>query len=534
MAVLGNARLLIGAYGDDTAGANAGAVYLFAYNFPPAITEYPVTQSSSWETEPRLGNDGISDLVVFMQRDTNTDGSMGPGTVWFQRLDTTGLAMGQPVQVSNSTNHNHLDDVSGDWIAYTAYDSVSTMSGRVMAYQISTGVLHVIASVSYMQEVRLCGRNVVWREGGTGAAQVMLYDLNWLGTSRDANIIAGPIPPTYQLDIGDPFVVWAEKTSLQQDIVAYDVTAGVRVGLTATPEVNDAEPSTSGAWIVWQAQDKGAANSRILARNLDTAEERVIVDNGQFNYRPSVDGDLIAYEGMASGNLGVFVYRISTGETFQITTNSADHYLNDVFGNNVAYVDQRTGTEDIYVSHLQFVPSLSLSTNAALAGLVLSAGTMTPAFDAAVTNYTASVPHRTNSITVTPTSADTTATIQVRVNGAGWSNVLSGTTSPALALNVGTNLIDVKVTAQDLSTIKTYTLTITVLPPAVLRVALTSTNTVLLAWPAALTGYDLEQNANLNTTNWLPVTNPPVVVGDEKQVTVPPAPDPNFYRLHKP
>ena len=38
----------------------------------------------------------------------------------------------------------------------------------------------------------------------------------------------------------------------------------------------------------------------------------------------------------------------------------------------------------------------------------------------------------------------------------------------------------------------------------------------LLAWPAALTGYDLEQNADLATANWLPVTDQPVVVGDEK------------------
>ena len=76
--------------------------------------------------------------------------------------------------------------------------------------------------------------------------------------------------------------------------------------------------------------------------------------------------------------------------------------------------------------------------------------------------------------------------------------------------------------------------TITVLRPAVLGVALTSTNTVLLAWPAALTPYDLKQNAGLTTTNWLAVTNPPVVVGDEKQVVVSPTSGQNFYRLHKP
>jgi hypothetical protein len=67
-----------------------------------------------------------------------------------------------------------------------------------------------------------------------------------------------------------------------------------------------------------------------------------------------------------------------------------------------------------------------------------------------------------------------------------------------------------------------------------LRVALTSTNTVRLAWPAAVTNYALQQNADLTTTNWLAVTNAPGVVGSEKQVLLSPAAAQNFYRLHKP
>lgn len=94
---------------------------------------------------------------------------------------------------------------------------------------------------------------------------------------------------------------------------------------------------------------------RIFARNMDTAEERLIADNGASNHRPSTDGDLIAYESNLPGNLDIFVYRLSTGETFQVTDDPADQYLNDVFGQSVTYVDQRAGNEDIYVSDLVFV-----------------------------------------------------------------------------------------------------------------------------------------------------------------------------------
>ncbi len=103
-----------------------------------------------------------------------------------------------------------------------------------------------------------------------------------------------------------------------------------------------------------------------------------------------------------------------------------------------------------------FVPS----TNANLSGLAISSGTLSPAFAAVTTTYSASVAYNTASITVTPTKADINASIQVRVNGGSYVSVTSGSASGALALNGGSNTIDIKVTAQDGATIKTYNITV--------------------------------------------------------------------------
>jgi gliding motility-associated-like protein len=103
----------------------------------------------------------------------------------------------------------------------------------------------------------------------------------------------------------------------------------------------------------------------------------------------------------------------------------------------------------------------ALSTNANLAALSTSSGTIDPGFDAAKLSYAASVAFATSSITVTPTLSETNATIQVKINGGGYVSITSASASAALALNVGSNTIDVKVTAQDGSTIKTYTITVT-------------------------------------------------------------------------
>jgi hypothetical protein len=67
-----------------------------------------------------------------------------------------------------------------------------------------------------------------------------------------------------------------------------------------------------------------------------------------------------------------------------------------------------------------------------------------------------------------------------------------------------------------------------------LRIAVTATNTVVVAWPNPSTGFVLQQNGDLNTANWSAVTTPPLVVGEEKQVILTPPAGNRFYRLHQP
>ena len=72
-----------------------------------------------------------------------------------------------------------------------------------------------------------------------------------------------------------------------------------------------------------------------------------------------------------------------------------------------------------------------------------------------------------------------------------------------------------------------------------LSVRLTQTNTVLVSWPMTWPGFVLLENPDLNSTNWVQVTTPPVVVVTsqttaEKQVVVPTPTGQRFYRLTRP
>jgi gliding motility-associated-like protein len=126
-----------------------------------------------------------------------------------------------------------------------------------------------------------------------------------------------------------------------------------------------------------------------------------------------------------------------------------------------------------------------ISNNPKLAWIRLSSGTLSPAFAAATTSYTASVGYTTTSITVTPTAVYPTTTITV--NGTA---VTSGTASPAIPLTVGANAITLIGTAQDGVTKMTYTLTVTRISgnPKLAWIHL-SAGTLSPVFAAATTGY---------------------------------------------
>ncbi|CAN7702549.1 cadherin-like beta sandwich domain-containing protein [Paenibacillus sp. LjRoot153] len=95
------------------------------------------------------------------------------------------------------------------------------------------------------------------------------------------------------------------------------------------------------------------------------------------------------------------------------------------------------------------------STDSTLSGLEVNAGTLSPAFDPAVTEYVSSVPKSTSELFITPTTGSGEATMTV--NGAP---VVSGSPSNAIQLQVGENVIVLVVTAEDTTT-KTYRLVVT-------------------------------------------------------------------------
>lgn len=93
------------------------------------------------------------------------------------------------------------------------------------------------------------------------------------------------------------------------------------------------------------------------------------------------------------------------------------------------------------------------STDAALSDLKIGNLTLSPAFASETTTYTASTSNATNTINAVPSDAG--ASIEVKVNGTEIDN------GSAASWTTGSNTVAVKVTAEDKTTTKSYSVTVT-------------------------------------------------------------------------
>ena len=132
------------------------------------------------------------------------------------------------------------------------------------------------------------------------------------------------------------------------------------------------------------------------------------------------------------------------------------------------------GPDAYHTFALAAVPALS--SDSTLSGLAVNSGNLGPAFGSGITQYSVCVANATTTLTVTPTASSAAASITV--NGTA---VASGVASPALALNLGTNAVNVVVTAGD-GTTTTYS--ISVLRPGPVTANFTAASVVPVSFPA--------------------------------------------------
>ena len=223
----------------------------------------------------------------------------------------------------------------------------------------------------------------------------------------------------------------------------YPATGAV-VAARGTPFISyHAENPDENAYGGWRFQIKAAADNWPTRTNLPAVPSGSVSDEDTNFDDPCGEGSVVA--------------GLTPGASYHVRFYLVDNTLQPV----------SDSTNQLRVT----MPQATQSTNANLSALTVgsstsSTGTFTDfsigTFGATTTTYTASVANDQTHVKLTPTVADTGAMVGVRKGTSGnFATVTSGQASSAIALDVGANEITVRVTAEDTTTTKDYTVTVT-------------------------------------------------------------------------
>jgi len=486
----GSTVTIASGFASPTAMAIDGAGNIFVADYNNVLKEVPagsstvVTITTAVNAPQQLavdiygnvyGNDGGGTLVKEIKRTGgyNVYPSLPTG---LSINTTTGIISGTPAQGSKATNYQ-ISAINAAGLGTATVNlnvtSVATLSGLAVTGLIS-GTDHL---------------NPVFASGTT----------TYTDTVNNANLIAKIIPTAT-----DP----AATIKVNGTVVASGATSG-NIGLTVGLNT-----------ITTVVTSDGGITTSTYTIKLTRLSNNAYLSNlgASATISPAFNTNVIAYTASVANSVPSFtVVPTTTDATAKVKVNgttvasgSASPAIPLVAGPNSiqVVVTAQDGTVKTYTITVTRAPS----TDATLAGLSLSSGALSPAFGTNTTTYTQTVSNAVTSLTVTPVTNNAGAT--VKVNG---SAVISGATSANIPLNLGVNTITTVVTAQDNSTTKTYTVTVTRLPSSDAGLSALSVSNGILS-PAFATGTISYADTVSNTTASITVT--PTVNNQNATVTV--------------
>lgn len=407
----------------------------------------------------------------------NSNGQLGDGTGELYRrvpvaVDRSGALAGKRVVSIAAGNYHNIALCSDGTLAAWGYNADGQLGD-------GTGELYRRVPVSVDRSGVLAGKKVVSIAAGT---------YHSLALCSDGSVVAWGLNSSGQL--GDGTQV---NRSLPVDVSASGVLSGktvVDVAAGSNTSIVLCSDGTIAQWGYSTFVPVALSSPGILSG-------KTVVDieaGGQHQLALCTDGTLAAWGSNSDGQLGdgtsttrsvpvaVNTSGVLTGRTVTAIGAGFKHSMvacsdgtlvtwgynatgqlgnNSISNSNVpvavnAMGPMVAGKSAISADVFHSVALAPLFENANLSNLALSSGALNAVFDSSTTSYTAKVGNSIESITLTPTVEDGTASVTVNGN-----TVVSGSASGSVPLAVGDNAITTVVTAEDGTTTKTYTVVVT-------------------------------------------------------------------------
>ena len=234
----------------------------------------------------------------------------------------------------------------------------------------------------------------------------------------------------------------------------YETQSTYALTVTATDDGMPNETSTLEVTVTVTNEDEEGTIGAITG----TAQVGQTLTAGEVTDPDNVVADSITYQWQSAASSGGD-YTDITGATNAATYMPVVADIDQTIQVMVTYTDGHGPDKTLTSAATEVVTAAPVSADADLSGLTIAdnngvAVVLDPIFDAAspdIEDYTASVDNEVTSVTLTPTTADAAASV----------TVAGGEASNPIALTVGANAIAIIVTAEDDTTTKTYTVTVT-------------------------------------------------------------------------
>ncbi len=478
---------------------------------------------------------------------------LGAGTSWTPALATVDS------DGDGFTNGQELGDPAGTWTPGSPNPTGNiTNPGDPTSHPTATAP--AITTEPASQTVTV-GANVTFTVAATGTAplayQWQKNTVNITGATNDTLALnavtagdagsyvvvvsngAGSVPSTAATLTVNPAAV---APAITTEPASQTVTVGANVTFTV------AATGTAPLAYQWQKNTvniTGATNDT-LALNAVTAGDAgsyVVVVSNAAGSVPSTAATLTV-------NPAAVAPAITTEPASQTVT----------VGANVTFTVAATGTAPLTYQWQKNTVNITGATNDTLTLNAVTAGDA-GSYVVVVSNAAGSVPSTAATLTVNPAAvapaittepASQTVTVGANVTftvaATGTAPLtyqwqkntvnITGATNDTLTLNAvtaGDAGSYVVVVSNAVGSVPSTAATLTInATPITLLVSRTDVNTTLISWDVSLAGFVLQENSDLNTTNWLAVTNTVVVANGTNQVSVTPLINNRFYRLFHP
>ena len=415
----------------NTASGRGGALYHHSGEMAIRSSSYSMNAATSGEGGAIYNQDALS--MTTSTLDGNQAGTSGGGIA----NGASGV-----LTATNVTLHANQAGTTGGGID-SAGGKIDAVNVTLSANEAATnaGGIHIGGGTVALTNTIVANSLTSGNAGGDLVGSPAISTSNWIGTLDLENLQNNGGPTwTMALPEGSPAI-----------------DSGSNVGCPATDQRGLQRP-------VGTACDIGAYERSTLYDSVDLTSLRI--SDGTLT--PSFVQSTTVYTVAVPNSVHTLVVTSTTSSpNATIDVNGTGAISGTGFGPiallvgpnpiTVTVTAANGGTTRTYVVIVTRAPS----SNADLGNLSAATGgganiPLNPApFSGATVSYSGTVAHEVMSGTVTATAADTAATIVV--NG---SAVASGSPAGPFALNVGANVFTVTVTAQDGTTVKSYTVTI--------------------------------------------------------------------------